>query len=141
MIQLYAHIVLIVVQNRKPFHEEYADDTAGFVRTVCAYKGTYCLDVCVMPDHVHMLIQYHEHTELNRVMDTLRCWLQDYIQRRAGMDPFEWQTECWVVSKSPSCLPGVQKYFRRQREYHAARTVMQEWEDMLDMEEIELEHS
>ena len=141
MIQLYAHTVLIVDQDGKPFREDLADDIANFVRTVCAYKGTHCLDVCVMTDHVHILIQYYEHTELNRVIDTLRCWLHDYILRRSSIDPFQWKEECWAVSKSPSCLESMRKYLRRQREYHVARTVMQEWEDMLDMEEIELEHS
>ncbi len=137
MIQLYCHVVLITDHNRQPFQEEFADDAANFVRTVCAYKGTRCVDVCVMPDHVHVLMQYHEHTRLDGMLETLRCWLHDFIVRRASVDPFDWRQESWVVSKSPSCLPSVQKYLRRQREYHSSRTIQQEWVDMLDMEEID----
>jgi hypothetical protein len=42
----------------------------------------------------------------------------------------------WVVSKSPSDIQSIEKYFRRQSAYHEVYGIDREWEDMMDLEEI-----
>jgi hypothetical protein len=43
----------------------------------------------------------------------------------------------WIVSKSPCDVSAMEKYFRRQHDYHATHSIDEEWEDMMDLEEIE----
>ncbi len=136
MIRVYVHVALFVADGRSPFDEFITADVAAFIRTVVAYKGLRCVHVCVLPDHVHLLLEVPIRCDVYSALDTLRYWLQDYMERHTSQPPFDWQDRLWVVSKSPCDLPAVEKYFRRQTDYHVGRDIQQEWEDMMDLEEI-----
>ena len=96
------------------------------------------MNVCVLPDHVHLLLEVPLRNDISSALATLRYWLQDYVERHTSQAPFEWQDRLWIVSKSPADLCALEKYFRRQQDYHALHDISREWEDMLDMEEIGL---
>ena len=136
MVKIYVHAALFVADGRRPFDESITQDVAGFIRTVAAYKGLHCLHVCVLADHVHLALEVPARIDVFSTLETLRYWLQDYVERHSSQPPFAWQDRMWVVSKSPSDLAGLEKYFRRQVDYHDAHSLEQEWEDMMDLEEI-----
>lgn len=136
MVNIYMHAVLIVANADKPFDEALTSDTSSFVRTVLAYKGVACVDSCILPDHIHLLLKVQPQTDVLKALETLKHWLQDFTQRHSSQRPFEWDTRSWLVSKSPADIPFMQKYFRKQPAYHALSSVEQEWNDMMDLEEI-----
>jgi hypothetical protein len=69
-------------------------------------------------------------------LSTLQDWLQDYVERNSSQASFAWQERVWMVSKSPSDIQSIEKYFRRQSAYHEVYGIDREWEDMMDLEEI-----
>jgi REP element-mobilizing transposase RayT len=136
MVKIYVHVVLFVADGRRPFDESIRQDVATFIQTVLAYKGLRCLHACVLSDHVHLALEVPSRADVFAALETLRYWLQDYVERHTSQPPFAWQERMWVVSKSPSDLTVLEKYFRRQADYHDAHSLEQEWEDMMDLEEI-----
>jgi REP element-mobilizing transposase RayT len=104
---------------------------------VLRYKGINSADVCVLDDHVHLLIKVPAEAELDRILYTVKVWLQDYVARHSGQPSFDWNDRMWVVSKSPADLPAVRKFFSRQLEYHKLKSIEDEWSDLLDWEEID----
>lgn len=137
MIKIYVHAVLFVADGRRPFDESIKEDIAAFIHTVSAYKGLHCLNLCVMADHVHLVLDIPAGIDVFSYFNTLRHWLQDYVELHTAQLPFAWQDRIWMVSKSPSDLPALEKNFRRQLDYHKYRDISQEWEDLLDLEEID----
>lgn len=133
------HAVIFVGAGGRPFDESISSDVKTFVHTVLHYKGIKSTLVCVQPDHVHMLIQVPNTVNVLSSLETLRYWLLDFVERRSSQPMFVWDERMWIVSKSPCDVPAMEKYFRRQQLYHAACSIEQEWQDMLDMEEIETE--
>lgn len=136
MVVFYVHAGMFVADGRRPFDPSIAADVKSFVQTVLAYKGVRCEDACVQPDHLHMLIRVPAHANVFAALQTLRYWLQDFIERNSTQPPFEWQERYWLVSKSPSDVETVRKYFRRQSDYHAQHSIEEEWTDMMDLEEV-----
>jgi REP element-mobilizing transposase RayT len=136
VISICMHAVLFVAQGRKPFDDSLIVEAASFVRTVLAYKGVRCMDVCMQADHVHLLVQVPEQVDVYAALQTLRYWLQDFVERNSTQPSFEWDARYWLVSKSPADVESVRKYFRRQQAYHAQHSIEQEWADLMDLEEI-----
>jgi len=136
MIIIYYHVALFVSQGKRPFDESISVEAGHFTRTVMAYKGIECVDVCIQSDHVHLLLKVPPKADVFSAIETLRFWLQDFIARKSNQPRFQWDQRLWLVSKSPSDLVAVQRYFRRQNEYHASHGIEAEWVDMMDMEEI-----
>ena len=136
MVTFYAHAVLFVKDGCRPFDNSLADEATAFVRTVFGYKGIQCKEVCVQPDHVHVLLRIPERADVFAALNTLRYWLQDFVERNSTQPPFEWQERFWLVSKSPADVEAMRKYFRRQADYHARHSIEQEWEDLMDLEEM-----
>lgn len=139
MTVIFMHVVIFVGAGGRPFDESISSDVKTFVHTVLHYKGIKSVLVCVQPDHVHMLIQVPNTVNVLSSLETLRYWLLDFVERRSSQPMFVWDERMWIVSKSPSDVPAMEKYFRRQQLYHVACSIEQEWQDMLDMEEIEQE--
>lgn len=136
MVKIYVHAALFVANKQRPFDESIREDVIAFIQTVVAYKGLLCLHVCVLADHVHLALEVPARADVFSTLETLRYWLQDYMQRHTSQLPFTWQDRMWVVSKSPSDLAALEKYFRRQSDYHVVHSMEQEWQDMMDLEEI-----
>lgn len=137
MTVIFMHTAIFVGAGGRPFDESISSDVKTFVHTVLHYKGIKSLLVCVQPDHVHMLMQVPDTVKVLSTLETLRYWLSDFVGRHSSQPPFVWDERMWIVSKSPSDVPAMEKYFRRQELYHAVCSIEQEWQDMLDMEEIE----
>ena len=136
MILIYYHVAVFVSQGKTPFDESILEDAGHFTRTVMAYKGIECVEVCVRPDHVHLLLKVPAKADVFSAIETLQYWLQDFVARNSSQPPFQWDQRLWLVSKSPADLSSVKRYFRRQEEYHVLKGIDAEWEDMMDMEEI-----
>ncbi len=136
MVAIYMHAVLFVADGRKPFDDSLAADMDVFIRQVVAYKGLQCEDVCLQPNHLHLLVKVPAQADVFAMLKILSYWLQDFVERNSSQVPFEWQERYWLVSKSPTDVEAMRKYFRRQPIYHALHGIEQEWEDMMDMEEI-----
>jgi REP element-mobilizing transposase RayT len=137
MVVIYLHVIIYVADGRKPFDESLNADVTAFITTVLRYKGVFNADVCVLEDHVHLLIRLPEEAELKRIMYTVKIWLQDFVKRHSGQTCFEWSNREWVVSKSPADLSAMRKFFSRQLNYHAIKSVEEEWTDLLDWEEMD----
>jgi REP element-mobilizing transposase RayT len=137
MVLLYSHAALFVAKGSRPFNDSVLADIPAFIRSVLTYKGVECVDVCVMPDHVHILMKMQHQTDLLHALQTLQYWLQDCVVRNSNQHAFEWDERVWVVSKSPSDIESVRKYFHKQAAYHEHTCINQEWYDMLDLEEID----
>jgi REP element-mobilizing transposase RayT len=136
MIIIYYHAMLFVSQGKRPFDESMSETASHFVRTVMTYKGIECIDQCIQPDHVHLLLKVPGKADVFIAIETLRYWLQDFVSRNSSQSPFEWDSRLWLVSKSPADVSSVKRYFRRQNEYHVLHGIDAEWMDMMDMEEI-----
>ncbi|MFM7728745.1 MAG: transposase [Flavobacteriales bacterium] len=137
MVTIFMHAALFVANGRKPFDDSLSGDVKSFVKSVFAYKGIHCEDVCVQSDHLHVLLRIPAHRDVFEALKILRYWLQDFVERNSTQPPFEWQERFWLVSKSPPDLEAVRKYFRRQPEYHTSHTIGEEWDDMMDLEEMD----
>ncbi len=136
MVNIYMHAVLIVANADRPFDEALTSDISSFVKAALTYKGVACIDLCILPDHLHMLVKVQPNTDVLKALETLKYWLQDFTLRHSSQRPFEWDSRLWLVSKSPADIPVMQKYFRKQPAYHAVLNVEQEWSDLMDLEEI-----
>lgn len=138
MVRIYVHVALFVDGGRRPFDESIVDDVSAFVNTVMAYKRLGCIHVCVLSDHIHLLLEVPPGVDVMAALETLRFWLPEYVERHTSQPQFAWHDRMWVVSKSPGDLPFMVKYFRKQGAYHEQYDIQREWEDMLDLEEIVL---
>jgi len=136
MVKIYVHAALFVADGLRPFDESITEDIAAFIRTVMRYKGLRCITTCIMPDHVHLFLEIPQDADVYSGLSTLQDWLQDYVERNSSQASFAWQDRMWVVSKSPSDIQSIEKYFRRQSAYHEVYGIDREWEDMMDLEEI-----
>lgn len=137
MVAIFLHVIIYVADGKKPFDESLHADVTAFILTVLRYKGINSADVCVLDDHVHLLIKVPAEAELDRILYTVKVWLQDYVARHSDQPSFDWNDRMWVVSKSPADLPAVRKFFSRQLEYHKLKSIEDEWSDLLDWEEID----
>jgi putative transposase len=136
MVAIFLHVIIYVADGKKPFDESLHADVTAFISTVLRYKGIASADVCVLDDHVHLLIKVPAEAELDRIVYAVKVWLQDYIARHSSQPAFEWSNRVWVVSKSPADISAMRKFFSRQRDYHAFKSVEEEWCDLLDWEEM-----
>lgn len=137
MVIIFLHAGLFVADGRRPFDDSLSGNVNAFVKSALAYKGVHCEDVCVQADHIHLILRVPAHADVVAALTTLRYWLQDYVVRNATQSPFEWQDRYWLISKSPADIEAVRKYFRKQSEYHTQYSIEQEWEDMMDLEELD----
>ena len=136
MVNIYMHAVLIVANADRPFDEALTSDISLFVKAALTYKGVACIDLCILPDHLHMLVKVQPNTDVLKALETLKYWLQDFTLRHSSQRPFDWDSRLWLVSKSPADIPVMQKYFRKQPAYHTVSNVEPEWSDLMDLEEI-----
>ena len=136
MVNIYMHAVLIVANANKPFDGALTSDLSSFVRATLTYKGIACIDMCILPDHLHLLLKVPPDNDVFKALETLKYWVQDFVLRHSSQRPFEWDSRLWLVSKSPADIPSMEKYFRKQPDYHALSSIEQEWADLLDLEEI-----
>ncbi len=139
MIRIYIHAILYAASGARPFDDSVESDVAAFIKSVLNYKGITCVDSCVMPDHVHILISVPPDNDVLKTLETLQYWLQDFVLRHSNQLPFLWSDRKWLVSKSHADIASVGKFFRKQYAYHELNNVEQEWNDLLDLEEIEEE--
>ena len=136
MVNIYMHAILIVSNADKPFDDALTSDVSSFVRSALTYNGVACIDMCILPDHLHLLLKVQPQTDVLKALETLKYWLQDFTLRHSSQRPFEWDRRLWLISKSPADIPFMQKYFRKQPAYHALASIEQEWADLMDLEEI-----
>ena len=95
MIIIYYHVAVFVAQGKTPFDESILEDAGHFTRTVMAYKGIECVEVCVRPDHVHLLLKVPAKADVFTAIETLQYWLQDFVARNSSQPPFQWDHRLW----------------------------------------------
>jgi REP element-mobilizing transposase RayT len=139
MIRIYIHAILYAADGARPFDDSVESDVTEFVKSVLSYKGVTCIDMSVMPDHIHLLMLVNPLHDLLKALETLRYWLQDFVLRHSNQLPFLWSNRIWLVSKSSSDVAAMGKFFRKQSAYHERVTAEQEWNDLLDWDEIDEE--
>lgn len=139
MMRIYFHIVLFVANRARPFDASVDADVQEFVKAVLRYKGLTCVELCILPDHIHLLVESKPEHAILKTIETLQYWLQDFVLRHSNQSGIEWTERFWLVSKSPADIQSMKKLFHKQADYHMHADIDQEWRDLLDWEEIEEE--
>ena len=52
------HIVIVPKYRRKIIYNQYRKDLRDIIRTLCKYKGVEIIEGHMMPDHVHLFVEY-----------------------------------------------------------------------------------
>jgi hypothetical protein len=84
------------------------------------------LEFGVVNDHVHLLVLLHPTTSLPRLIQRLKGGSAVLANReghaRRGC-PLHWAKGYNVETVSPSALPGVREYIRKQPQHHPERAI------------------
>lgn len=76
------HIVFIPKYRRKVIYNQLRSDIAGYLKTLCVYKGVKLLEGHMMSDHVHMLVAIPPKMSVSSFMG--------YLKGKSAMMIFEY---------------------------------------------------
>ena len=85
-----------------------------------------------MPDHIHCLFLLSPNKSIADVIKQIKGSSSHYInQNNMIADKFAWQTGYASFSVSESQLERVYQYIKNQKEHHAKKTFLQEYDEFI----------
>ncbi|MDD4894935.1 MAG: transposase [Candidatus Omnitrophica bacterium] len=99
--------------SRKPFFEE--EDKAGFLLNILRYyKSIFCFKIfayCIMPDHIHLVIQPAKCVDLSKIMKHIKGNFAVNLDGRMKKNGKVWQHNFYdVIIRDEQELAGKINY-------------------------------
>ena len=100
--------------------------------------GGVLLEIGGMPDHVHLLMRYHQKRAVADFMRDLKSnssrWVHEAVPEARS---FAWQDGYGAFTVSKSMESTVVRYIRRQPEHHREKSFKEEFRDLLAAHGVE----
>ena len=126
----YFHIVWATKRRQLWLDAEKAEAVYRCVLLLVEGMGYEALAINGMPDHVHLLLRSGPKIDLpvlmKRVKGATSALVNDLSDQTGA---FRWQEGYYAVSVTPSHVPRVLEYVRRQKEHHQEGRVFAAWEE------------
>ena len=88
-------------------------------------------------DHVHMLVQAHQQSDLAGMMRSTKASSSRWIRKTFAIQDFGWQNGYGVFTVSASQKARVVRYIEHQEKHHRTRSFQEELELLLKAHEVE----
>ena len=131
--QIYVHLVFST-KNRWPWLEE--DDLRrqahAKISGCCRTLGSSSIQVGGVEDHVHILCTLGRTISVSKMDKEIKRVSSLWIKEQSpDLRNFYWQSGYGAFSISPSHVPAVDSYIRRQVEHHQKEGFMDEYRRLL----------
>jgi putative transposase len=88
-------------------------------------------------DHVHILLGIPPSISVSEALKNIKGGSSGWIKETfAGCRGFAWQDGYGAFTASKSQIPEIEKYIRKQREHHHAKSFQEEYRSFLDKHHV-----
>ena len=93
-----------------------------------------------MPEHVHLLFQQNPRMAISDILKQIKGNTSHWINKEDLIEEkFAWQTGYAAYSVSDSQIENVARYIINQKEHHARKSFMQEFEDLVSLHGLKID--
>ena len=132
--RLYYHIVWATT-NRLPLITPRIEGRLYELITArCVHEKGHLYAVNGMADHVHVVVSIPPTILIANFIQRIKGSSSHFINVEFGA-PFKWQTGYGIFSVGPHGLKTVSEYVNRQKEHHAAGTLIESLEHTTNEED------
>ncbi len=136
--QLYVQIVFAVKFRHKSITEEHRDELEKYITGIITNKKQKVLAIYMMPDHLHILINYKPDISLSELVKEIKRSSSLFVNEKKWFsNKFQWQEGFGAFSYSIKDIDNVIKYIMNQKEHHKQESFKKEYLDLLISYEIE----
>ena len=90
-----------------------------YMKGICIKLDVFCLAICVMPNHVHILVQLPPHLSVAEFAQKLKANSSRHLNTLPNRKcRFVWQTGYGAFSCSYSAIETIQNYIANQEDHH-----------------------
>lgn len=130
----YLHLICCSQPDSQSIRRPEAVTLAGFLQRQGAEKAVELLELSILPDHLHALIQLQATQSPHQVARWLMDAASDFLTTiQMTEQPFAWQPAYWCFSVSPNTLGKARDYLRHQATLHEKMTLEAELERMISL--------
>lgn len=127
--QLYIHCVWATWDRRPLVTSTVEQAVYASILDKCGELHAHPLAIGGMPDHVHLLVRLPTTLAVSRLLKEVKGTTSHLVTHvlKPG-EFFKWQGGYGAFTLGKDQASAVRSYIERQREHHADRTVLMEWE-------------
>ena len=139
--QCYFHLVFAVKNRDALVKKDWKDEMEKYITGIIQNHRHKMLAISSMPDHMHILIGYNVNQLIPDLLEEIKTSTNAWIkQKRLSKYKFDWQKGYGAFTHSHSQIDVVVKYILAQEEHHKKRPFREEYEEMLENNEIAFDH-
>ncbi len=128
-VAVFVHIVFGTWDRLPLLDEEIRRHVYHAVGAKCQELGAQVLALGGVEDHVHLLVRLPATLAVADLVKHVKGSSSYLVTHQLGPgQPFKWQAAYGASSVSPRQFTPVCDYIARQREHHAAGSLVAEWE-------------
>ncbi len=113
------HVVFCPKYRRKVLEQPIDVRLKQIIQEVCDETGSYLMEMEVMPDHVHLLVECDPQFGINRLIRAIkgrssRLLRQEFPSLKSRL-PSLWTTSYFVASVGGAPLSAIKQYIENQK--------------------------
>ncbi len=140
--QMYVHILFAVSKKECLIKAEWKEEMQRYMAGIIRNKGHRLAAIKAMPDHVHLLINFHTTQSISDLVKDIKGSTSKWINEQGFIESrFSWQAGYGAFSCDASKPEKEIKYIENQEEYHRNKTVREEYIEILKREAVDYEET
>jgi len=138
--QIHIQIVFAVKYRQSLIEPSWEDRLHQYISGIVKAKGQKLLAINGVRDHVHILIGMRPTCCLSDLVREIKKSSTEMInENRLAKFHFQWQEGFGAFSYAKSSVANVINYIQRQKEHHKKKNFRQEYMELLNEFELNLE--
>lgn len=135
--QLYVHMVFSPRSRLALIQPEWESLLFRYITGIVQRRGHKMLAINGMPNHIHIFIGLRPNEAISDLVRETKKASTEFVNR-SNLSPcrFGWQRGYGVFSHSHDRISRVCRYIERQKEHHRHKTFRQEFEQLIEENEI-----
>jgi REP element-mobilizing transposase RayT len=136
--QIYIHLVFAVKFRQSLINVSWEIELYKYINGIIKNKGQIPIIINGMPDHIHILFIMKPTCCISDLVREIKKSSTEFIKEKGFLPyKFQWQEGYGAFSYSQSSLNNVIKYIENQKQHHAIKTFKNEYQEFLNMFEID----
>ena len=135
----HTHFLFHIVfgtKDRLPMIGDWEPEPYKYLAGIVQNLGGEAIEICGMPDHIHLLVRLALKTSFPDFMRELKAGSSRWV-RNNHRPTFGWQRRYGAFTVSESASDAVRNYIRSQKEHHSKQSFEEEYKTLLRRHRID----
>ena len=136
--QIYLQLIFAPKYRDALLHPSWECELHRYITGAVQNNGHKMICINSVPDHLHMFVGLNPAQSVSKMVQEVKANASGWINKNNFVKGrFEWQSGYGAFSYARSQMQSVCDYVQLQKQHHAKRTFLQEYEELLKEFEID----